>query len=138
MQASCFLSLSLCVAVHVASIDDNSEDIMSAGSSRGRCFSRTMTCLAPRVMGSAVKIHFAAPTMLAAPLPFSSPYTSMTTLRTSSLQVRKKVTIRTPQNCFMHLTRIHTCQIQITQLHMTCHVKVRQQLRHHQRNVVSG
>ena len=70
--------------------------------------------------------------------PFSSPYTSMTTLKTSSLQVRKKVTIRTPQNCFMHLTRIHTCQIQITQLHMTCHVKVRQQLRHHQRNVVSG
>ena len=106
--------------------------------SNSSAMSRTITCLALRVMGSAVKINFAAPTMLAAFLPFSSPYTSMTTLKTSSLQVRKKVTIRTPQNCFMHLTRIHTCQIQIIQLHMPCHVKVRPQLRHHQRNVVSG
>ena len=30
------------------------------------------------------------------------------------------------------------CQVLITQLHATCHVRVGQQLRRHQRNVVSG
>ena len=63
---------------------------------------------------------------------------STTTPKTSSQQARKEETIRILQNCSIHPTRIHARQVQITQLHMSCHVRVRPKPRHHQRNVDSG